>query len=150
MHLIFENVFKNLMLLWSGNYKDLDVGDGEYQIHPTVWDAIGAASAASGNTIPSAFGPHSPNVVNDKTSWTTDSRSFWCLYVAPVVLSGRFMHRCYYDHFVKPVKLINTYLQYEITTKEVNKLRAGFAGWVQDYEKYAFQLQHRSLHLDFP
>lgn len=156
MHLIFENVLKNLMLLWTGTYKGLDMGTEEYQIAPTVWDAIGAVSAESGDTIPSSFGPRPLNVANDKTSWTADSRSFWSLYI-PVVLRNRFVHRRYYDHFVRFVKLINICLQFEITDEEVMQLQTGFADWVQEYErcvmltagiatvKHHHELTHRSL-----
>jgi len=56
MHLIFENVIKNLVLLWTGKFKGLDEGNGSYEFHPKVWEAIGAATAASGSSIPLAFG----------------------------------------------------------------------------------------------
>ncbi|KAI0683538.1 hypothetical protein C8Q76DRAFT_662367 [Earliella scabrosa] len=145
MHLMFENVFKNLMLLWTGNYKGLDTGTEEYELMPSIWDAIGVASAQSGDTIPSSFGPRSPNVASDKTSWTADSRSFWTLYVAPVLLEGRFLHQRYYDHFVRLVKLVHTCLQFEITQEEVGQLREGFARWVQDYERMYYQYEPARL-----
>ena len=34
MHLIFENLIKNLVLLWMGNFKDLDEGCGDYVFSP--------------------------------------------------------------------------------------------------------------------
>lgn len=137
MHLLYENVLKNLMLLWTGDYKGLDSGEEDYEFPSTVWDAIGEASAASGDTIPSVFGPRPPNVAKDKTSWTADLRSFWSIYVAPIVLSGRFKKRKYYDHFVLLVRLINRCLQFEITTAEVDELKSGFIEWVKQYERYA-------------
>ena len=36
MHLIWENVIKNLILLWTGDFKGLDEGSGCYQIDTTV------------------------------------------------------------------------------------------------------------------
>ncbi|KAI0714182.1 hypothetical protein C8T65DRAFT_573761 [Cerioporus squamosus] len=139
MHLMFENVLKNLLHLWTGNYKGLDTGTGQYQLNPTVLDVIGAASAASGDTIPSMFGPRSPNVANDKSSWTADSLSFWSLYIAPVILQNRFLHRRYYDHFICLVKLVHLCLAFEITLEEIDELRAGFVKWVKDYEKMYYQ-----------
>ncbi|KAJ7258664.1 hypothetical protein C8J57DRAFT_1436814 [Mycena rebaudengoi] len=62
MHLIYENVIKNLVLLWTGSYKGLDEGTGSYHLNPTVWDAIGVATAACGSTIPTAFGARPPDV----------------------------------------------------------------------------------------
>ena len=55
MHLIWENLIKNLILLWTGEFKGMDTGNESYELHPDVWEAIGKATAASGATIPSAF-----------------------------------------------------------------------------------------------
>ena len=135
MHLIWENVIKNLMLFWTGKYKDLDEGSGTYQLPLAVWDAIGSATADSGNTLPYIFGPRPPNVATDKVSWTADTRSFWAQYIAPVVLRGRFLHDKYYDHFVDFVRLINTCLGFEITAAQIEEVRRGFIEWVQKYEE---------------
>ncbi|KAI0645014.1 hypothetical protein C8Q79DRAFT_911885 [Trametes meyenii] len=145
MHLMFENVLKNLMLLWTGAYKTLNAGDEDYELPATVWDAIGEASAQAGDTIPYAFGPRPPNVATDKTSWTADLRSFWALYIGPVLLAGRFSHRKYYDHFVLLVRLIHRCLQFEITLGEVDEIWAGFVDWVTEYERIYYQLNPERL-----
>ncbi|KAI0638582.1 hypothetical protein C8Q77DRAFT_1188451 [Trametes polyzona] len=139
MHLIWENVVKNLMLHWTGQYKDLDAGTEDYQIHPSVWDAIGEASAASGDTIPGIFGPRPPNVASDKLSWTADTRSFWFQYVGPVLLARRFTRPKYYKHFVDLVSLLRKCLQFELTTAEISEIREGFIVWVQEYEQIYYQ-----------
>lgn len=36
MHLIYENVMKNLVLLWTGNFKGMNEGTGAYQIMPNI------------------------------------------------------------------------------------------------------------------
>ena len=100
MHLIWENVLKNLVLLWTGGYKGLDSGTEDYVFDPETWKVIGEATAASGATIPSVYGPRPPDINTDKTSCTADSWSFWALYIAPVVLRGRFCHEKYYNHFM--------------------------------------------------
>lgn len=140
MHLLWENVIKNLMQLWTGEYKGLNEGSEEYQLEPSVWDAIGAASSAAGSTIPYAFGPRPPNVSTDKVSWTADTRSFWALYVGPVLLSHRFKKRKYYDHFVELVRLLHVCLQFEVSREEVQQVRAGLIQWVRDYERYVIPL----------
>ncbi|PIL32951.1 hypothetical protein GSI_05069 [Ganoderma sinense ZZ0214-1] len=134
MHLIWENVIKNLMLFWTGKYKDLDEGAENYQFPSAVWDTIGSATADSGASLPYIFGPRPPNVATDKVSWTADTRSFWAQYIAPVVLRGRFLHDKYYDHFVELVRLINICLGFDITTTQVDDVRRGFIGWVKKYE----------------
>ncbi|RXW12694.1 hypothetical protein EST38_g13161 [Candolleomyces aberdarensis] len=83
MHLIFENVMKNLILLWTGDFKGLDEGTGSYVLEKQVWEAIGAATAASGSTIPSAFAARAPNIADEKSSMTADMWSFWLQYLGP-------------------------------------------------------------------
>jgi hypothetical protein len=135
MHLIFENVIKNLVLLWTGNFKGLDEGSGSYEFNPKVWEAIGAATAASGSSIPLAFGARPPNVADDKSATTADTWSFWLLYLGPVLLSRRFRNQVYFNHFIELAKLIHTCLQFEITMDEVSTLRVGFEMWVEKYEE---------------
>ena len=136
MHLIFENVIKNLVLLWTGDFKGLGEGRGEYELNPGVWDAIGEATVESGSTIPSAFGTRPPNVADDKSALTADTWSFWMLYLAPVLLAGKFRKQVYYDHFIRLVELLHICLQFEITVNDVQVLRQGFSKWVTDFEKY--------------
>ncbi|KAJ7073432.1 hypothetical protein B0H15DRAFT_792867 [Mycena belliarum] len=139
MHLIYENVIKNLVLLWTGAYKGLDEGTGSYQLNPTVWDAIGAATAQGGSTIPTAFGARPPDVAKDRTACTADTWSFWLLYIGPVMLHKKFEKRVYYDHFIEFVKIVNICLQYEYTPDDIASIRSGFARWVEQYEKLYYQ-----------
>ena len=135
MHLIFENVMKNLILLWTGQFKGLDEGTGQYHLMPKVWEAIGTATAASGSEIPSSFGARPPNVCDDKMACTADTWSFWMLYLGPVLLSKRFQRRVYFDHFIELVKLIHICLQFIISVTEISTLREGFQNWVLKYEQ---------------
>ncbi|KAI0371589.1 hypothetical protein BV20DRAFT_1035223 [Pilatotrama ljubarskyi] len=145
MHLIWENVVKNLMQLWTGTYKSLDTGSEDYEIEPSVWEAIGEASTASGELIPYIFGPRPPNVASNHISWTADIRSFWIQYVGPVLLERRFKQRKYYDHFVHLVKLICKCLQFELTRSEVEDIRAGFITWVEKFEQFYYQYDLQRL-----
>ena len=135
MHLIFENVMKNLILLWTGQFKGLDEGSGNYHLMPKVWEAVGAATAAAGSNIPSAFGARPPNVCDDKMACTADTWSFWMLYLGPVLLSKRFQRRVYFDHFIELIKLIHICLQFKISATEIATLRNGFQEWVLKYEQ---------------
>jgi Transposase family tnp2 len=135
MHLMYENVIKNLVLLWTGKYKDLDEGSESYELNASVWDAIGKATADSGATIPSAFAARPQNVADNKAACTADSWSFWALYLGPVLLRGKFLKNTYYNHFIKLVKLIQICLQFEIEREDIAKLRVGFQEWVEEYEK---------------
>jgi hypothetical protein len=103
MHLIWENLVKNLFQFWTGTFKNLD--HKAYQIPDDHWKHVGNESAALGHTIPLAFGPPPPNVATNKQSWTADSRSFWTLYLRPVLLDGR-LHAPFFRHFIELVKLL--------------------------------------------
>ncbi|KAH9850528.1 hypothetical protein C2E23DRAFT_735077 [Lenzites betulinus] len=145
MHLIWENVVKNLMQLWTGEYKSLDTGTEDYELEKTVWEAIGEASASSGDTIPYIFGPRPPNVASDRVSWTADTRSFWTQYIAPVLLERRFKQRKYYDHFILFVRLIRKCLQFELSQDDITEIRDGFVSWVCKYERFYYQYDPQRL-----
>lgn len=138
MHLIYKNLIKNLVLLWTCEFKHLDEGTGKHQLTPPVWKAIGAAKAVSGSSIPGVFGTHPWNIANDKYSCTADMWSFWILYIGPILLAKCFHKQKYYDHFVQLVVLINMCLQFEIKRQDINFLRHGFQEWVLTYEKCIF------------
>ena len=90
MHLIFENIMKNLILLWTGEFKGLDKGTGQYHLMPKVWEAIGTTTAALELMIPSAFSDQPPDVCNNKMACTVHMWSFLMLYLGPVFLSKQF------------------------------------------------------------
>ena len=135
MHLIWENLIPNLILLWTGEFKGLNEGAGEYQFPPKVWQAIGAATAAASSTIPSAFGARPPNPATHKSSYSAEAWSFWTLFLGPILLRRRFRNQRYYKHFIELVKLLQICLQFEITTEEVQIVRDGFISWVKGYER---------------
>jgi hypothetical protein len=92
MHLIWMNLIPNLILLWTGNFKDLDHDDEGYILVPKVWQAIGAATLDAGKTIPAAFGSRVPNIAAEKSQMTAETHSIWTLYLAPTLLNGRFIN----------------------------------------------------------
>ncbi|TFY75790.1 hypothetical protein EWM64_g8222 [Hericium alpestre] len=139
MHLIWENLIKNLVLLWTGAFKGLDEGLGSYQLTPTVWDAIGAATAASGSTIPGCYGARPPNILSDHSSTTADTWSFWTLYLGPVLLRQKFNSIKYYNHFTELVRLLHLCLQFTLTVSEIDTIRKGFKNWVVEFERLYYQ-----------
>ncbi|KAF8904553.1 hypothetical protein CPB85DRAFT_1376903 [Mucidula mucida] len=139
MHLIWENLIKNLILLWTGEFKGLDTGDGDYVLPKTVWEAIGEATAAAGSTIPSAYGSCVPNISKDRTTVSAEMWSFWTLYIGPVLLRNKFSQQKYYDHFVRLVSLLTICLKFEISHAEIETVRVGFEQWVTDYESFYYQ-----------
>jgi hypothetical protein len=130
-----RSLVKNLVLLWTGSFKDVDEGTGSYQLAPKVWEAIGNATAAAGAYIPYAFGARPPNVADDRSSCTADTWSFWTLYLGPVLLRRQFKDKKYYEHFIDLVKILNLCLQFEVSLQDISAIRTGFVSWVTRYEE---------------
>ena len=126
MHLLWENVIPNLILLWTGQYKGVDAGTEDYEIDEAVWRAIGAATSRSSSTIPSAYGPRLPNIHDERHYYTADMTSFWTIYLGPILLHRRFHHAKYYKHFIKLVAILNKCLQFEHSTEDIEFIRTGF------------------------
>ena len=135
MHLIWENLMPNLVLFWTGEFKDLDHEGMDYVIETHVWKAIRETTAACSTTIPSAFGAVVPNIAMNRSYMNSEMWSNWTLFIAPVVLRGRFKNDKYYKHFMKLVELLNLCLAFEFNEAILKKIDDGFRSWVQAYEK---------------
>lgn len=135
MHLIWENLIPNLILFWTGEFKDLNHLDKGYVIEPHIWKELGEITAACGATIPAAFGASVPNIATQQSQMTSEKYANWTLYIAPIVLRGRFKKDKYYSHFMQLVKLIKLCLSFEIDEEMLNEIDEGFKSWVQGYEK---------------
>jgi hypothetical protein len=139
MHII-ENVVPSLIKLWTGRYKGLDLGIGDYHIHDSVWKAIGEACAASGATIPSSFGCRVPNIATEQHHFIAESWFLFASFLGPVILRQRFARSEYYIHFMNLIKLINSCVKIELAVHEIDEIEQGFVQWVTGYERYAYIL----------
>ena len=135
MHLIWENLIPNLIDFWTGQFKDLDHEDEGYFIEPHIWIEIGASTAASKATIPAVFGAPVPDIAKGKCPMSAEMYANWTLFIAPIVLRGRFKDAKYYRHFMDLVELLKLCLAFEITEEMLNQIDEGFQLWVEDYEK---------------
>ena len=90
MHLIWENLVKNLILHWTGDFRGLDDSNESHSIPKAIWEAIGEAIGAAGSTIPSAYGIQVPNIVTHSSQCSAEMWSFWTLYLGPVLLLRQF------------------------------------------------------------
>ncbi|EKM79778.1 hypothetical protein AGABI1DRAFT_91151 [Agaricus bisporus var. burnettii JB137-S8] len=134
MHLIWENLIPNLILFWTGSFKDLDHEDEAYVISPAAWKDIGERTAACKSTIPSAFGAPVPNIATQRGQMTSEMYSNWTLFIAPLVLFNRFQQPVYYKHFIKLVNLLKMCLEFEISEEMLDQIDGGFKSWVEEYE----------------
>jgi hypothetical protein len=145
MHLIWTNLIPNLILFWTGKFKDISHHEEGYVLVPTVWEAIGEATTNAGKTIPASFGSRVLNIASEKAQMIAKTHSIWTLYIAPTLLKGRFVHPHYYKHFMELVQLLALCLKFEITQDQVNDLERGFQHWVEKYERYVLLVACRML-----
>jgi hypothetical protein len=134
MHNVLENVIPELVDLWSNQYKGIDAGREDYHLPTAVLAAINQSISKSSDTIPSSFGSRTPPL-HDRYQYTAESWSHWALYIAPVVLRGRFSKDTYYKHFIELVVSMQTCLSLSVTDADVNALEHRLARWVQRFEK---------------
>lgn len=132
MHLI-ENNAPNLYKLWSGNYKKLDVGLEDYQISDDMWDEIWQETADAVQHLPADF----VRVLgNGPTYFTAEAWCFWIVYIAPVLLQGRFPDPKYHRHLCQYSEIIKRCLGFQITYDKIDELEDLIIDWVQKYEEY--------------
>ncbi|KAF8803445.1 hypothetical protein BYT27DRAFT_7260186 [Phlegmacium glaucopus] len=116
MHLIWENLIPNLILFWTGEFKDLDHQGKSYVIEPHIWNEIGVTTAACGATIPAAFRALVPNIAMKRSQMTAEMYANWTLYIAPLLC-----------------------LVFEIDEAMLNQIDEGFKLWVEGYERLYYR-----------
>ncbi|KAJ2913165.1 hypothetical protein MD484_g7253, partial [Candolleomyces efflorescens] len=145
MHLLLENVIPNLLDLWMGRYKGLDMGTGDYEIPLSIWNKIAEESVNATEHIPAEFTRVIPHLITQRSTWTAESYCFWFCYLFPIVLRNRFPNDKYYKHGCLLVKIMKTCLQFSITEDELNTLDSDIVDWVEKYERYYYQYKETRL-----
>jgi hypothetical protein len=135
LHIFGENAIPNLVNLWSGTFKDIDVGQEDYEISKELWDEIGNETERAVKDIPSSYVHVLPNIVKDRSYYTAETWTFWFIYVAPIVLKGRFNDEKYYVHMILLTRIMLTTLKFEVTRVEVDELEDKIIRWVELYEE---------------
>ena len=135
-HIICENLIPNLVSLWMGRFKKLDEGTESYVIAPHIWELIGQETEDAVKHIPSAFVRVLGNLAKDRSTFTAEAWCFWFMYLAPILLEGRFRKTKYYKHLLDLVQIMKICLQFSITHAEIDDLENRIIKWVAQYEKY--------------
>lgn len=136
MHLVLENLAKNMVAHWQGRFKNLDEGRESYRIFDAQWIIIGKETENAGTTILSSFCCQTPNIWTERHNFTAEDWSFWFLYLGPHLLKGRFQRPKYYTHFMKLNKILKTVFQYTFSLDELSDLQSLICEWVDEYEQY--------------
>lgn len=147
MHAMFENVITNLIDIWTrtGDWADFGTDNDPYLLEPEAWREIGLSCAASGNTVPSAFGCRVPDLKEKRGESSAESTLLFATLLAPALLRRRFRWNRYYQHFIQLVDLIDKCIGFEVTHEEIKQIREGFAKWVQDFERLYYNNDPKRL-----
>ncbi|KAG8732823.1 hypothetical protein FRC10_000579 [Ceratobasidium sp. 414] len=135
MHLIFENLVPNMVLLWKGKFKWINHDDEAYWVSDDDWNQIGRLTAEATHTIPSRFVSTLLNIDQDMGLYKAKAYSFWFTYLTPILLNGQ-LDREYYEHFLTMHEIVVLCLELEISGEEVDALEEMINKWVQEYERY--------------
>ncbi|KAJ7114525.1 hypothetical protein C8R43DRAFT_858191, partial [Mycena crocata] len=131
MHLGIENNIKNLVKFWSGKYKGLDMGTGNYEIDDETWEIIWQETADAVQHIPADF---CRVLGGNPAYYTAEAWCFWFTYLTPILLEGRFEDPKYYTHACQFSDIIKLCLRFTSTQNEVEELRNIIIDWVRKYE----------------
>lgn len=133
LHIFFENNAPNMFKFWSGKYKSLDTGVEDYEISAEVWEVIWEETAAAIQHLPADF----VRVLgNGPAYFTAESWCFWIVYLAPVLLEGRFSNPKYHTHLCQYSDIVKRCIAFEITYNEIDELEEIIIDWVRKYEEY--------------
>jgi|ERR1700722_4527375 len=102
---------------------------------PEIWEQIGEETENVVKDIPATFVRVLGNIANDQSRFTAKSWGFWFMYLAPILLKGRFSEDKYYMHMCLLVKIMKTTLKFKLTLDEIDMLEEDIIEWVQLYEK---------------
>ncbi|KAG8733909.1 hypothetical protein FRC10_012068 [Ceratobasidium sp. 414] len=73
MHLLFESLVPNMVHHWTGTFKGLGQGTGNYELEEGEWERIGTL----------------PDITQHMNLYKAEAYSFWIQYIVPIVLKGK-------------------------------------------------------------
>lgn len=122
VHILFENIMKELLLLWEGTYKTKTVlGDGKkklkeaWVISPAVWKEMSNDIAKSMATIPTQM-CRTISSIESRGFWTAETYSFFMAWIGPSILKNR-LPEPYHAHFYRLSLAARTLTAVEITER---------------------------------
>jgi hypothetical protein len=144
MHILLENIMKELLAIWEGKYKasmitgtpDGRLGSAageDYVISKNDWDQMDKDVSASNRTIPSQMARRMESLTK-RSYWTAESYSYLLIHLGPIILKGRLGAR-YYQHYVKLSHLSKLLTKIELTVEEVDTIKRGLVAWVREFEQ---------------
>lgn len=127
MHVLYENIMKQLLKLWEGDFKTKVINGsdklkltGGYVISASDWKSMDIEVAESTKLVPAELTPYLKSLTK-RGFWNADSYSYFLMHLGPIVLRDRLPAR-YYHHFVRLSELTQLETRDEICREEVDCL----------------------------
>jgi hypothetical protein len=150
MHVLYQNLMKQLLSLWEGTYKSgrsrpnaseelaniLQLNEDAsppYVISSDQWKQMDKDIADATKLTPAQLAPSLANITM-RGYWNADSYSYFMIHLAPILLRHR-LPADYYEHYVRLARLVRPTTQVEITGEEVAEIEEGYIAWVEDFER---------------
>jgi hypothetical protein len=137
MHILFENIIKQLLGMWDGSPV---TRRGRSKQEPWVvsvadWDSISDDIVHSGKWIPTSIARNINVPLDNRSSWTAQTWSFFLMYLGPILLQGR-LPNPYYRHFVQLSAIARSLTRVVIPRTDVAALHRQLGEWVRSFEKF--------------
>jgi hypothetical protein len=134
MHLLFLNVTKNMLNLWTDKYKNLNKYIEQFHISDNIYKRLCGELENCHGTFPSQFGRPFPDLYNRPADFTAENWLSFVTLTSSIVLHNHLLQDCLenWNVFVKATKLC---IKLEITCEDVHEIRQLFADFVTEYKK---------------
>jgi hypothetical protein len=141
MHLLFENIMKQLLEMWDGSFKSATMSGSDASKHPEPYVLSNAALqqidvmvTRSNALIPSKM-CRTLTTVSSRWRWTAETHLFFLVTLGPIVLKQH-LPPIYFDHFVDLSEIAKLLIGFSINRKlQLPYLRGGLRRWVAQFDK---------------
>lgn len=141
MHVLLENVMKQLLELWDGSFKAQTMLGNKAARHnqPYVipkkggWDEIDLMIVSSSKLIPSKMSG-TLTAASNRWRWTAATHLFFLTTLGPIVLKG-YLAPQYFDHFLDLSELAKILISFAISADvQLPYLRSGLLRRVTQFD----------------
>ncbi|KAJ9095922.1 hypothetical protein QFC20_006523 [Naganishia adeliensis] len=136
MHLFFENIMKQLLAAWEGEYKKGTAEDragDKFVITKEDWQTISKDIIRSNATVPAQIARHINAPLETRSSWTAETYAYFLMFLGPIVMADR-LKEPYYKHFLKLSEICREVTKLAISRERVVSLKRDIGEWVVQFE----------------
>jgi hypothetical protein len=141
MHVLMENVMKQLLELWDGSFKSQTMLGNKNSRHTQPYvlskqslKQIDAIVTNSSKLIPSQMSG-TLTAISSRWRWTADTHLFFLLTLGPIVLKEH-LPAAYFDHFLDLSELTKIMVALSVhRSTHVPFLRDGLRRWIARFDR---------------